>query len=205
MEIDPQDQTFTLPAKADVVFLALHGAYGEDGGIQRELDALGVPYTGCGAETSGVAFDKVLTKEHCVSADVPTPPFAVLNSVDAQWPAHLEPPAVLKPVCQGSSVGLHFIQSVEQWRDALRDCLQHDSRALLERWIPGRFVSLGTDGYGRSDGRAALRKHFEVDRRFIAVSALKALADDGVLDQKTVVQAIQKYGIDPDRPNPVTL
>ena len=75
----------------------------------------------------------------------------------------------------------------------------------IQRWVPGRFVSLGTDGYGRSDGRAALRQHFEVDERYIAVTALKALADDGVLDQKTVVQAIDKYGIDPDRADPVTL
>jgi pyruvate dehydrogenase E1 component len=75
----------------------------------------------------------------------------------------------------------------------------------IERWVPGRFVSLGTDGYGRSDGREALRQHFEVDKHYIAVTALKALADDGVLDQKTVVQAIKKYGIDPDRPDPVTL
>ena len=75
----------------------------------------------------------------------------------------------------------------------------------IERWVPGRFVSLGTDGYGRSDGREALRQHFEVDRRYIAVTALKALADDGALDQKTVVEAIKAYGIDPDRPDPVTL
>ena len=75
----------------------------------------------------------------------------------------------------------------------------------IQRWIPGRFVSLGTDGYGRSDARAALRNHFEVDKRFIAVTALKALADDGALDQKTVAQAIEKYGIDPEKPDPVTL
>jgi len=75
----------------------------------------------------------------------------------------------------------------------------------IERWVPGHFVSLGTDGYGRSDDRASLRKHFEVDKRYIAITALKALADDGVLDQRTVVEAIKKYGIDPDRPDPVTL
>jgi pyruvate dehydrogenase E1 component len=75
----------------------------------------------------------------------------------------------------------------------------------IRRWVPGRYVTLGTDGYGRSDCRAALRQHFEVDKRYIAVTALKALADDGVLDQKTVAQAIEKYGIDPDRPDPVTL
>ena len=75
----------------------------------------------------------------------------------------------------------------------------------IQRWVPGRFISLGTDGYGRSDGRAALRDHFEVDKRYIAVTALKALADDGVIDQKTVSAAIRKYEIDPEKPDPVTL
>ena len=75
----------------------------------------------------------------------------------------------------------------------------------IQRWVPGRYVSLGTDGYGRSDGRKALRQHFEVDKRYIVISALNALADDGVFDRKTVAQAIEKYGIDPDRPDPVTL
>jgi pyruvate dehydrogenase E1 component len=75
----------------------------------------------------------------------------------------------------------------------------------IQGWVPGNFYSLGTDGYGRSDARKALREHFEVDRRFIAVTALNALAEDGVLDTKTVAEAIKKYGINPDRPNPVTL
>jgi len=75
----------------------------------------------------------------------------------------------------------------------------------VQRWMPGRYISLGTDGYGRSDARRELREHFEVDRRFIAITALKALADDGVLDFKTVSQAIEKYGIDPDRDDPVKL
>ncbi len=75
----------------------------------------------------------------------------------------------------------------------------------IQRWVPGTFVSLGTDGFGRSDARKELREHFEVDRRFIAVTALNALAEDGALDSKTVTQAIEKYGIDPDRPDPVTL
>ncbi len=75
----------------------------------------------------------------------------------------------------------------------------------VQRWMPGRYVTLGTDGYGRSDARKALREHFEVDRRFIAVTALKAMADEGALDHQTVAQAIEKYGIDPDRADPVTL
>jgi pyruvate dehydrogenase E1 component len=75
----------------------------------------------------------------------------------------------------------------------------------IQRWVPGRFMSLGTDGYGRSDARKALREHFEVDSRSIAITALNSLAEDGALDRETVRQAIEKYGIDPDRPDPVTL
>jgi pyruvate dehydrogenase E1 component len=75
----------------------------------------------------------------------------------------------------------------------------------IRNWVPGTFISLGTDGYGRSDARKALREHFEVDRHYIVVAALKALADDGAIDQKMVAAAINKYGIDPDRPDPVTL
>jgi len=72
----------------------------------------------------------------------------------------------------------------------------------IRAFVPGRYVVLGTDGYGRSDRRAALRSHFEVDRHFVALAALKALADDGALPPATVRQAIEKYGIDPERPNP---
>jgi len=75
----------------------------------------------------------------------------------------------------------------------------------IRQWIPGRYVVLGTDGFGRSDSRAALRDHFEVDRRHIVVAALKALADDGSLDTATVRAAIKALKVDPDRPNPVTV
>ena len=75
----------------------------------------------------------------------------------------------------------------------------------IRQWVPGRYVVLGTDGFGRSDGREALRAHFEVDRKSIAVAALKALADDGGVDQKTVADAIAQLGIDPEKPNPLTV
>ncbi len=75
----------------------------------------------------------------------------------------------------------------------------------IRAWVPGRYHVLGTDGYGRSDSRAALRNFFEVDRRWIALAALKALADEGRLDPATVTSAIERFGIDPDKPNPVTV
>ncbi|WP_129777123.1 pyruvate dehydrogenase (acetyl-transferring), homodimeric type [Peristeroidobacter soli] len=74
----------------------------------------------------------------------------------------------------------------------------------IRQWVPGRFVVLGTDGYGRSDSRAELRRHFEVDAAHIVVASLRALADEGKLDMATVKGAIKKFNIDPDKPNPVT-
>ena len=67
------------------------------------------------------------------------------------------------------------------------------------------FITLGTDGFGRSDTRRKLRQFFEVDRHYVAVAAMKALADQELLPRKTVVEAVKKYGINPDKPNPVTV
>jgi pyruvate dehydrogenase E1 component len=73
----------------------------------------------------------------------------------------------------------------------------------IRQWVPGRFVVLGTDGYGRSDAREALRHHFEVDRRFIVLATLRALADEGRLPAAEVQRAISVLGIDISKPNPL--
>ena len=70
----------------------------------------------------------------------------------------------------------------------------------IRKWVPGRYEVLGTDGFGRSDTRAQLRKHFEVNSYHIVVAALKALADEDQLSPATVAEAIAKYGIDADKP-----
>jgi len=70
------------------------------------------------------------------------------------------------------------------------------------RWIPNRFVALGTDGFGRSDTGEALRRHFEIDAEHIVVATLHALMLDGKVKPETVAQAIQEYGIDPERVDP---
>jgi pyruvate dehydrogenase E1 component len=73
---------------------------------------------------------------------------------------------------------------------------------MIRTWVPRRYVTLGTDGFGRSDTREALRDFFEVDRRHVAVAALKALADDGTIERKLVARAIEQYRLAVDRPNP---
>ena len=75
----------------------------------------------------------------------------------------------------------------------------------IREWVPGSYTVLGTDGFGRSDSRAALRDFFEVDTHSIVIAALKALVDESALDAKTVAQAMARFGIDPDKPDPVTL
>ncbi|MFN2378385.1 MAG: pyruvate dehydrogenase (acetyl-transferring), homodimeric type, partial [Candidatus Binatia bacterium] len=74
----------------------------------------------------------------------------------------------------------------------------------IRQWVPGPYVTLGTDGFGRSDGRAALRHHFEVDRAFIVLATLKALAAEGAVDAAVVAAAVEKLGIDADKPDPMT-
>jgi pyruvate dehydrogenase E1 component len=75
----------------------------------------------------------------------------------------------------------------------------------IRQWIPGRYAVLGTDGFGRSDSRAELRRFFEVDRHYVAVATLKALADDGKVERAIVTQAMKTFGIDPEKPNPLTV
>jgi D-alanine--D-alanine ligase len=145
-EVDPHDGTFQLPDGIDVVFLALHGTYGEDGVVQSQLDKLGVPYTGCNAEASKIAFDKIQTKELCVKAGVPTAKYVVVDSEKTPWPMGWQPPVVVKPVRQGSSVGLQFVDRVSDWSGALQESLRHDTQLLVEERIVGRETTVGILG-----------------------------------------------------------
>ena len=148
-ELDPLEDSWALPSGTEVVFLALHGTYGEDGTVQQKLDALGIPYTGCDAEASRIGFDKALTKERLEQAGVPTPRSARICSTEAKWPTGWQPPVVLKPVRQGSSVGLQFVERLEEWSGALAEALRFDSEVLLEERIIGRETTVGI-----LDGRA---------------------------------------------------
>jgi D-alanine-D-alanine ligase len=126
-----------------VVFLALHGTYGEDGGVQARLEELGAPYTGCGPEASRTAFNKALTKQRCLSRGIPTARFDVLRAPRPDLPPGWTPPVVLKPVRQGSSIGLQFVERAEQWEAALAEAFRYDTEVLLEEKIDGRETTVG--------------------------------------------------------------
>lgn len=145
-ELDPQPCHWTLPDHTDLVFLALHGTYGEDGTVQAELDHMNVPYTGCGAEASRIAFDKVMTKNRCAATGVPVAKSLLLDSPATPWPKNWTPPVVVKPVRQGSSVGLQFVDRVEDWPAALKESFKHDSHLLVEPRILGAECTVGILG-----------------------------------------------------------
>jgi len=141
-QLDPAE-TWALPPHTQAVFLALHGAYGEDGTIQAQLESMGVPYTGCGPAASRIAFDKVATKQACIERGAPTAKYAVIRSAKDPFPKTLSTPCVLKPVRQGSSVGLHFIDRAEDLPKAAEDGLRFDTELLLEERVIGRETTVG--------------------------------------------------------------
>ncbi len=142
-EVDPANEKWKLPAGTDLVFLALHGTYGEDGTVQRRLEELGVAYTGSDAEASRIGFDKFLTKQRCVAAGVPTARFLLIDTAEASWPLGWQPPVVLKPARQGSSVGLQFVERVSDWGKALAEAMRFDSQVLMEEKVSGRECTVG--------------------------------------------------------------
>ncbi|MFU8779527.1 MAG: D-alanine--D-alanine ligase [Kiritimatiellia bacterium] len=138
--MDLQSEHFTLPDGIDVVFLALHGTFGEDGKIQALLDTKGIPYTGSGAVASRTAMDKAAAKLAWQRAGVPTAPFCVLSEgACVSFPL----PAVVKPVSQGSSIGVHLVREEGEWAAALADAFRYDARVMVEAYVPGRELTVG--------------------------------------------------------------
>ena len=145
-EVDPQDANWQLPKDTELVFLALHGTYGEDGTVQLRLEELGVPYTGCDPEASRIGFDKSLTKQRLIETGVPTARFSLIDSTAASWPMGWDPPVILKPARQGSSVGLQVVERVADWSKAVAEAMRYDTLILMEEKVAGRECTVGILG-----------------------------------------------------------
>ena len=142
-EVDPAGESWGLPAKTEVVFLALHGEYGEDGQVQSRLETLGVPYTGTNAVGSALAFDKARSKEIFQQNQVASPQGVLIDSPTSTPPDSIPAPWILKPVAQGSSVGLNRVEGKDEWDAALADSMQHGGVVLCEACIQGRELTVG--------------------------------------------------------------
>ncbi len=138
---DPRDQGLEqlLAQKFDRVFIALHGRFGEDGTVQGALEYLGIPYTGSGVMASALAMDKWRTKLLWQAAGIPTPQYELLSQ-DSDFTGvgeRLGLPLMVKPVREGSSIGMSKVTSIEKIAAAYELAAQYDQTIIAERFITG--------------------------------------------------------------------
>lgn len=143
VDVDVHDGNFALPDDVDLAFIALHGTFGEDGQVQKILEDRGVPYTGDGVKESELAFDKIRSKEKFLAHGVSTPESEVVRAGQRPW---MSLPLVVKPSRQGSTVGVHLVKKPEEIDAALADAAKFDSDLLIEKFIPGRELTVGILG-----------------------------------------------------------
>jgi len=134
-------------AQLDAAFIALHGAFGEDGTIQAVCEQLGVPYTGSGVKASQRAMDKVVSRVIFDREGLRVPRYHVVTTrTVGTIRLTIPPPVVVKPVSQGSSIGVSLVEQAEALPDALSLAFRYDPRVLIEEYIPGREVTVGILG-----------------------------------------------------------
>ncbi|HEU4747936.1 MAG TPA: D-alanine--D-alanine ligase [Gemmatimonadaceae bacterium] len=131
---------------ADVVFLALHGGQGEDGTLQALLDMAQVKYTGSGHLSSALAMDKDLSKKLLRAADVKTADWLMAPAEIEQVEGMLGLPVVVKPSKQGSTVGLTVVKKRENLEPAITEAFKYDDEVMIERFVPGRELTVGVLG-----------------------------------------------------------
>jgi D-alanine-D-alanine ligase len=130
---------------ADIAFLALHGACGEDGRIQATLETLGIPFTGSGYMGAACAMDKDLTKKLVIPTGVKTPAWEKVRYTAQDIPAiaaRTALPVVVKPLSSGSSIGVSIANTREELVQALEDCIPLGANVVLEQYVSGREIQV---------------------------------------------------------------
>lgn len=188
-----------LCQEADVVFLALHGANGEDGKIQAAFDLFGIPYTGTGYLSSAVAMDKGITKQFFRACGVPTP--GGVSLVRKNYTANpddygLTLPLVVKPCCGGSSVGVYITRTQEEYEKALVAAFEYEEEVIVEEYIEGREFSVGV-----VDGKpypvieiAPIEGFYDYKNKYNAGSAIETCPADLTKEQTAMMQEYARKG-----------
>lgn len=152
LELDACDAETVLAlirdARVDVVFIALHGVFGEDGEIQQILESAGIPYTGSDSRTSRVTINKVLTQQALQKNGILVPRYCVLQEGDRDGIAQIQKiisgaHVVVKPACEGSSIGITIVQKMEELAAALDLAFSFGRYVLVEQHIAGRELTAG--------------------------------------------------------------
>jgi D-alanine-D-alanine ligase len=145
--------------RPDLVYIALHGKYGEDGTVQELLEILKIPYTGPGVFGSILGFDKVLAKEIFIANGIPTAPFYTLSNAALKEMGAADTiddivkkvglPLVVKPARQGSALGLKIAHTKKDIPDAIISALNYDNKIILEKYVKGTEISVSILGNSR--------------------------------------------------------
>ncbi len=142
ISFDPKDRPLQelIAEKVDRVFIALHGRYGEDGTVQGALELLKIPYTGSGVMASSIAMDKIVTKRLWSTMKLPTPAFAMLQAGfnPAQVIEQLGLPIAVKPVSEGSSLGMTKVMKTDELMPAYALAAKFDRQVMAEAFVSGR-------------------------------------------------------------------
>jgi D-alanine-D-alanine ligase len=147
-----------LDPRPDAVFNALHGRWGEDGNVQGVMNILGLPYTHSGLLGSALAMDKVMAKRLFAAAGITCPDGVVVDIETAVTGRAMAPPFVVKPVNEGSSVGVQIVMDGDNYPGLHRDAWRFGDEVLVERFIPGRELTVAVMG-DRSLAVTELRPH----------------------------------------------
>lgn len=142
----PALETYRELAAAEVVFLALHGGQGEDGTLQALLDMAHICYTGSGHLASALAMDKDLSKKLFRAAGVQTAEWLMAPASIEEVVSSLGLPVVVKPSKQGSTVGLTVVKERGQFEEAVKEAWRFDDEVMIEKFIPGRELTVGVLG-----------------------------------------------------------
>jgi len=139
IDVDENILNRLITNKPDCVFNILHGRGGEDGRIQAALELLDIPYTGSGVLSSALSMHKYLTKQVWQASGMPTPPCQLLKA-DSDFDAiaaELGLPLIVKPVQEGSSIGMSKVEQASQLEAAYQEAVKYDSEIIAEKWVQG--------------------------------------------------------------------
>ncbi len=141
---DPKERSVTELVHYDRAFIVLHGRGGEDGQIQGALEWLDIPYTGTGVQGSAIGMDKVKTKQVWQGSELPTAPYRIVTK-DSDLNAVIESiglPFIIKPVHEGSSIGMSKVEKMEDFAEAMSKATVHDAVVMAEKWVTGREFTI---------------------------------------------------------------
>jgi D-alanine-D-alanine ligase len=188
------DNLDAMPKDVDAAYIALHGGWGANGGVQAALDRLTIPYTGPGARASQIAMDKIKTKMVLEMNNIPTAAWGLANNDTAASPLPL--PVVVKPPCDGSSFGISKVSAPGEWaaaRDLAFAVQKHDRPILVEEFIGGREFTVGV-----IDGEAlpvieivAKGGWYGYDEKYVSEETRYPFLEDEKLTEK-----LQKLAVD---------